>query len=234
MTEPCLVVYEVQFLRLRCYCLSAQPVFRKVALLLSARRSNFRSIFFCWHLSEGRQLQEIPIYKVRALINYMIFLRVLQSFPCASDRRFPRAVWRKTRQKWFPWISSQNKIICFSYRCGQYRDSELWEFWTVSQSDLTKTRKDRGSSSVDDAYKKLHLQKDSGSKVQNRRSSRIPITTDERRSKVHTKVNLPKTVKTARKGKPIGGASGMFFSSQPHFFFIQVLLEDWEDLKEQL
>ena len=79
MTEPCLVVYLVQFLRLRCYCLSAQPVFRKVALLLSARRSNFRSIFFCWHLSEGRQLQEIPIYKVRALINYMIFLRVLQA-----------------------------------------------------------------------------------------------------------------------------------------------------------
>ena len=143
VTEPCLVVYLVQFLRLRCYCLSAQPVFRKIALLLSARRSNFRSIFFCWHLSEGRQLQEIPIYKVRALINYMIFLRVLQSFPCASDRRFPRAVWRKTRQKWFPWISSQNKIICFSYRCGQYRDSELWEFWTVSQSDLSKTCKNQ-------------------------------------------------------------------------------------------
>ena len=77
---------------------------------------------------------------------------------------------------------------------------------------------DRGSSSVDDADKKVHLQKDSGSKVQNRRSSRIPITTDERRSKVHTKVNLPKTVKTACKGKPTGGVSGMFFSSQPHFF----------------
>lgn len=85
---------------------------------------------------------------------------------------------------------------------------------------------DRGSSTVDDADKKVHLQKDSGSKVQNKRSSRIPITTDERRSKVHTKVNLPKTVKTACKGKPTGGASGMFFSSQPHFFFIQVLLED--------
>ncbi|XP_066014942.1 DNA ligase 1-like [Pocillopora verrucosa] len=68
---------------------------------------------------------------------------------------------------------------------------------------------DRGSSSVDDADKKVNLQKDSGSKVQNRRSSRIPITTDERRSKVHTKVNLPKTVKTARKGKPTGKASDM-------------------------
>ena len=57
-----------------------------------------------------------------------IFIRLNIGFQCVSYRRFPRSMWRKTRKRWFPWIFAQNKIICFSYRCGQYRGSELWKF----------------------------------------------------------------------------------------------------------
>ena len=58
----------------------------------------------------------------------VIFIRLNIRFQCVSYRRFPRSMWRKTRKRWFPWIFAQNKIICFSYRCGQYRGSELWKF----------------------------------------------------------------------------------------------------------
>ena len=72
----------------------------------------------------------------------------------------------------------------------------------------------RSSSSKDKADKTARLQKDLGSKVQSKRSSRIPIAVNGRKTKVDSKDNLPMNSKTTRRGKPFGGDSGMFISQQ--------------------
>ena len=72
----------------------------------------------------------------------------------------------------------------------------------------------RSSSSKDKADKTARLQKDLGSKVQSKWSSRIPIAVNGRKTKVDSKDNLPMNSKTTRRGKPFGGDSGMFISQQ--------------------
>ena len=72
----------------------------------------------------------------------------------------------------------------------------------------------RSSSSKDKADKTARLQKDLGSKVQSKWSSRIPIAVNGRKTKVDSKDNLPMNFKTTRRGKPFGGDSGMFISQQ--------------------
>ena len=72
----------------------------------------------------------------------------------------------------------------------------------------------RSSSSKDKADKTARLQKDLGNKVQSKRSSRIPIVVNGRKTKVDSKDNLPMNFKTTRRGKLFGGDSGMFISQQ--------------------
>ena len=72
----------------------------------------------------------------------------------------------------------------------------------------------RSSSSKDKADKTARLQKGLGNKVQSKRSSRIPIAVNGRKTKVDSKDNLPMNFKTTRRGKPFGGDSGMFISQQ--------------------
>ena len=72
----------------------------------------------------------------------------------------------------------------------------------------------RSSSSKDKADKTARLQKSLGNKVQSKRSSRIPIAVNGRKTKVDSKDNLPMNSKTTRRGKPFGGDSGMFISQQ--------------------
>ena len=72
----------------------------------------------------------------------------------------------------------------------------------------------RSSSSRDKADKTARLQKDLGSKVQSKWSSRIPIAVNGRKTKVDSKDNVPMNFKTTRRGKPFGGDSGMFISQQ--------------------
>ncbi|PFX29083.1 hypothetical protein AWC38_SpisGene6134 [Stylophora pistillata] len=57
--------------------------------------------------------------------------------------------------------------------------------------------------------KKVRLHKDSDKKLQNKLSSRIPIVVDKRETKVNTKDNLPKNVKTTRGEKAFGRDSGI-------------------------
>ena len=72
----------------------------------------------------------------------------------------------------------------------------------------------RSSSSKDKADKTAGLQKDLGNKVQSKRSSRIPIVVNGRKTKVGSKDNLPMNFKTIQGGKPLGRDSGMFISQQ--------------------
>ena len=72
----------------------------------------------------------------------------------------------------------------------------------------------RSSSSKDKADTTARLQKDLGSKVQSKRSSRIPIVVNGRKTKVGFKDNLPMNFKTFQGGKPLGRDSGMFISQQ--------------------
>ena len=70
------------------------------------------------------------------------------------------------------------------------------------------------SSSKDKADKTARLQKDLGSKVQSKWSSRIPIAVNGRKNKVDSKDNLPMNFKTIQGGKPLEKDSGMFISQQ--------------------
>ena len=72
----------------------------------------------------------------------------------------------------------------------------------------------RSSSSKDKADKTARLQKDLGNKVQSKRSSRIPIVVNGRKTKVGSKDNLPMNFKTIQGGKPLGRDSGMFIPQQ--------------------
>ena len=72
----------------------------------------------------------------------------------------------------------------------------------------------RSSSSKDKADKTARLQKDLGSKVQSKRSSRIPIAVNGRKTKVGSKDNLPMNFKTIQRGKLLERDSGMFISQQ--------------------
>ena len=68
----------------------------------------------------------------------------------------------------------------------------------------------RSSSSKDKADKTARLQ----NKVQSKRSSRIPIVVNGRKTKVGSKDNLPMNFKTIQRGKPLERDSGMFISQQ--------------------
>ena len=68
----------------------------------------------------------------------------------------------------------------------------------------------RSSSSKDKADKTARLQ----NKVQSKRSSRIPIVVNGRKTKVGSKDNLPMNFKTIQGGKPPGRDSGMFIPQQ--------------------
>ncbi|XP_022803752.1 trichohyalin-like [Stylophora pistillata] len=67
----------------------------------------------------------------------------------------------------------------------------------------------RSSSSKDKANKKVRLQRDSESKVQNKRFSRIPIVVYDKKTKVDSKENLTKNFKTTKGEKPLGRDSGI-------------------------
>ena len=80
--------------------------------------SNFRSIFL---FPEGKNFKVFTVRKFGQ--KTVVFIKyIIRFLPCTSYRRFPSFIWRKTCKRWFPWILAQNKTICFSYRCGQYRD----------------------------------------------------------------------------------------------------------------
>lgn len=70
----------------------------------------------------------------------------------------------------------------------------------------------RSSSSKDKANEKVRLQRNSESKVQNKRFSRIPIVVDDKKTKVDQE-NLTKNFKTTKEEKPLGRASGRLFFS---------------------
>ena len=88
----------------------------------------------------------------------------------------------------------------------------------------------RSSSSKDKADKTARLQKDLGSKVQSKRSSRIPIAVNGRKTKVGSKDNLPMNFKTIQGGKPLGRDSGMFISQQlaSVSFFTEVIYRKFQ------
>ncbi|CAH3034410.1 unnamed protein product [Pocillopora meandrina] len=67
----------------------------------------------------------------------------------------------------------------------------------------------RSSSSKDKADKTARLQKDLGSKVQSKWSSRIPIAVNGKKTKVDSKDNLPMNFKTIQGGKPLEKNSGI-------------------------
>ena len=117
---------------------------KTVEFLFACKFSNFRSIFL---FPEGKNFKVFTVRKFGQ--KTVVFIKyIIRFLPCASYRRLPSFIWRKTRKRWFPWILAQNKIICFSYRCGQYRDEELWKFglfhsliWEKNYLQQTKKNK---------------------------------------------------------------------------------------------
>ena len=126
-TGLCLVNIKVHIFRtLVCRLSSPVDVVKNDRVPFCLKISYFCSIFWIDYFSRRNNFKYFTVVKIGNKI--VIFIRLNIRFQCASYRRFPRSSWRKTRKRWFPWIFAQNKIICFSYRCGQYRGSELWKF----------------------------------------------------------------------------------------------------------